>query len=268
MSKTDIFGNDYKNLNKLNKAAEFYGVERTNYGIPFEGETGRAASGRPGSHNGLKGAPERRTAEDVGRDIVTKMAEGAMGDHLRYSGGKLPHAQEIEDIIALHKDNKKQFKEIGGNNYNNITDNFKLAQHSFQGWQEDFRNSILDGLPEQPSEQTPGALKPDPVLSERMQDSVDFLNQYKTNLKNGNITQMITGNKPSDVIFDTRAQELGAEEGVQGATGVEDIKQDAPLDNTAQGFMSNYTLKLKQGMKDLGMETRGPGLAKTLSPFA
>ena len=135
----NIFGYSMKDRKKLNKLAHFYGVE----GIRGQGYDGsetnhmeKPVTGRPGSHGGLSGAKDYRTHEDLGREINDKMANGAMGNYLLFSGKNLPHATDVEGLYELHKDAKKLHKEIGGNNYNNAgSDNFKLAQHAFDEWE-------------------------------------------------------------------------------------------------------------------------------------
>ena len=142
----NIFGYSMKDRKKLNKLAHFYGVE----GIRGQGYDGsetnhmeKPVTGRPGSHGGLSGAKEHRTHEDLGRDINDKMANGAMGNYLLYSGKNLPHATDVEGLYKLHKDAKKLHKEIGGNNYNNAgSDNFKLASHAFKEWESNLKNSL------------------------------------------------------------------------------------------------------------------------------
>ena len=140
-----------KEREKLNKLAKFYGVEGFNYQGQDEGETGRArqSQGRPGSYDGAKGPTENRTTEQVVRDINTAMADGAMGDYLRYSGKNLPNVMgddgevNYQEFFDLHKEAGKYHKEIGGNNYNNAgSDNFKIANAAFKSWEEDLRSDL------------------------------------------------------------------------------------------------------------------------------
>lgn len=151
MSSHNLTSGDFlaprsKERKKLNKIAKLYGVEGFDYQGQDEGETGFGPKGRPGSYNGAKGRVENRTTEDVGRDINTAMANGAMGDYLRYSGKDLPMANDYEGLFALHKDAKKAHKEIGGNNYNNMgADNFKLANHAFSDWEDNLKSNMSSG---------------------------------------------------------------------------------------------------------------------------
>ena len=141
----DFLSPHSKDRKKLNKLAAFYDVEGFNYRGQDEGETGRAAQsqGRPGSYNGAKGRVENRTTKDVARDINTAMANGAMGDYLRYSGKDLPMADDYEGLWQLHKEAGRYHKEIGGNNYNNAgSDNFKIADAAFKTWQDDLINDL------------------------------------------------------------------------------------------------------------------------------
>ena len=136
-----------KEHKKLSKLAAFYDVEGFSHQGRSEGETRTGYKGRPGSYNGAKGPVQTRTAEDVGRDINTAMANGAMGDYLRYSGKNLPMANDTEGLWELHKEAGKYHKEIGGNNYNNAaSDNFKIANAAFKSWEEDLRDDLTPDI--------------------------------------------------------------------------------------------------------------------------
>ena len=261
----------YDKYRAMNEMAEFYGVE----GVRGPGYRG-SVSGRPGANYGDEGrdtSVRRNDHEGFGRALNDKMANGAVADYLRYSGGSLPHANDMEGMYNLHQEMRKAHEKNPdgdtGGAFNNASDVAALAQRTFTSWKDKFKEELLAGMPkqeEQPSEQTPGALKPDPVLSERMQQSQDYVNQYKFKVRNGDITEAITGNKPSDLLFDTRPQELGSEmSDMPCGAGIEDIKQDSPLDNTAsQVFSDKYKLGLKDTMKKNGIPTRGPGLLATM----
>ena len=195
----DFLSPHSKDRNKLNKLAKFYGVDGFDYQGQDEGETGFGPKGRPGSHNGAKGRVENRTTEDVARDINTAMANGAMGDYLRYSGKSLPNVMgdddevNIEGLFALHKDAKKAHKEIGGNNYNNAgSDNFKLAQHAFNEWDANLRDSLAKDNEQNTTEedkpetrQSWNEAKESGTLSPSVQAAVDRIenNDYMFDLK-------------------------------------------------------------------------------------
>ena len=152
----DFLAPHSKDRKKLNKLAAFYGVDGFDYQGQDEGETGFGPKGRPGSYNGAKVRVENRTTKDVARDINTAMANGAMGDYLRYSGKSLPMADDYEGLFALHKDAKKAHKEIGGNNYNNAgSDNFKLANHAFKEWESKLNSNTGGKGEEETSSETP-----------------------------------------------------------------------------------------------------------------
>ena len=160
----DFLAPHSKDREKLNELARFYGVEGFNYQGQDEGETGRSgqSQGRPGSYNGAKVRVENRTTKDVARDINTAMANGAMGDYLRYSGKSLPNVMgdddevNIEGLFDLHKDAKKAHKEIGGNNYNNAgSDNFKLANHAFNEWENKLTSNMGGGDSEEETTSEP-----------------------------------------------------------------------------------------------------------------
>ena len=261
----------YQRSIEMNKIAEFYGV-----GGVGPGKRGVNVQGRPGArysseHETTGGRV--RNPEDLHRDINNEMVKSGAFDVAMYGGMEMPAANDPAALYAYHKGLEKQHKknEDGGTggSFNHLSDIQHRKSAAYKSHIEQLKEEMLAGMPkqeEQPSEQTPGALKPDPVLSERMQESQNFVNQYKLNLKNGNITEMVTGNRPSDAIFDTRPQELGSEmSDVPGGTGIEDVKQDSPLDNTAsQVFSDKYVLGLKDTMKKNGMPTRGPGLLATM----
>ena len=153
MSKSDniLPGLDREQRGKIGKIAKLYGVENSYLGMLQEGETGSIRTqGRPGSYNGSKGRIERRTDEDVMRDITNKMADGSYGLYGMYSGKGIPEATNADDIIQHWKDAKKLHKEIGGNNYNNAsTDNYKLAMHAFGEWEDGLQAKTEE--PEAPS---------------------------------------------------------------------------------------------------------------------
>ena len=195
----DFLSPHSKDRKKLNKLAKFYGVDGFDYQGQDEGETGFGPKGRPGSHNGAKGRVENRTTEDVARDINTAMANGAMGDYLRYSGKSLPNVMNddgevnSEGLFDLHKDAKKAHKEIGGNNYNNAgSDNFKLANHAFSEWESNLKNSLAKDDDESPTEEETAPTrmswneaKESGTLSPSVQAALDRLNNndYAINLK-------------------------------------------------------------------------------------
>ena len=261
----------YGKMRAMNKMADLFGVDGVG-----PGSRGRSPNGMPGARYGSQHentGGRVRNHEDVYRDINNEMVRSGAGMGAMYGGGSLPNANDPAAMFAFYKqmekDHKKNEDGNTGGSFNNLSDVQAFVDRKHKGYMEAFKEDILSSMPkteEQPSEQTPGALKPDPRLSQRMQDSQDFVNQYKLNLRNGNITEMVTGNRPSDAIFDTRPQELGSEmSDMPGGTGTEDIKQDSPLDNTAsQVFSDKYVLGLKDTMKKNGMPTRGPGLLATM----
>ena len=249
----------------VNDLGKQVGLDHRNYS-DNEGESARNYTGK-GSREDF----EKEVLSRYQNNFDARMSNmlGSASDHKRFED--MPVAvSNLGEAYDLHKAMKKTAKkDLGITNYNSENDRAQVTNFLQQYKDDKFKKDILDSMPEQeqeqPSEQTPGALKPDPVLSERMQNSQNFLNQYALKVKNGDITEMITGNAPSDAIFDTRSQELGAEmSDVPGGSGAEDIKQDAPLDNTAQGFADKYTLRLKNTMKQNNMPTRGPGLIATM----
>ena len=210
----NIFGYSMKDRKKLNKLAHFYGVE----GIRGQGYDGsetnhmeKPVTGRPGSHGGLSGAKEHRTHEDLGRDINDKMANGAMGNYLLYSGKNLPHATDVEGLYKLHKDAKKTHKEIGGNNYNNAgSDNFKLASHAFKEWESNLKDSLAKKDEQDTTEEDKPELrqswneaKESGTLSPGVQAALDRLNNndYAFDLKKA------TDNTPTNTPA-TKAQQF------------------------------------------------------------
>lgn len=140
----------------------------------------------------------------------------------------------------------------------------------------------IKGLEEDDS-QTDASVKPNATVavSEGMQRSNETMEKYRLDLRGPSNSPFATGNSGDSKYrmpigtspMDTREAELGAEPGqdVSGGDFAVDTVGTSPIDETnievggfgfpedkGSDFLDKYKVNLKGGMRDVGIETRGP----------
>tara|TARA_B100001094_G_scaffold55457_1_gene50975 strand:+ start:429 stop:1238 length:810 start_codon:yes stop_codon:yes gene_type:complete len=164
--------------------------------------------------------------------------------------------------------------ELGQNKTSSRNDFGNITKH-FRGLEQDALDSKLNQPAELPSSSGEATKQEPYVPSERMQAANDFVKQYELQLRDPGFNTFSTGNGAdvrSDVIFDTRAAELGGERSDQvGSNELVDTINTSPLDTTsvqknqAIDLKNNYASKIKDELNKNNVVTSNFGVTMGLA---
>ncbi len=231
------------------------------------------SQGRPGSsgYNGGSLAAERRT------DASLAQAMNNDYDVRRYMEvtGNDSAIGNLEQAGAIHKEMKKRHE--GGGAYSSAQDKMNISMQAVDeyedkrdsGLRKDFRQMLKkNNKKTTASQNTEAAVAPEIGLSDAAKDSQELLAKYTTGITGSTLGR---GSFNSADPFDTRGAELGTESPgttQPGASGVEDVVDESPIDSTnenleeAMDFKNKYSFNVAQGLNLAGIKTSGKGATK------